>query len=134
MGIRKKKPELTREVAFTVQPARVPAKRTKVDDKGDLHITMEYTRPKWQQRLGGGETCERTFVLDRLGREVYDWCGDERNVKQIVAEFVKEHKVSDAEAEYSVTTYLKTLLKKGLVAMVVDEKEVKKAAKAKQAS
>jgi len=119
---RKKRPELNREVALSARPVRVPAKKTKVDDKGELHVTMEYTRPGWQQRLGGTEKCERTFVLDKLGREVYEWCDKDRSVKQVVDEFVRKHKVSVAEAEYSVTTYLKTLLKKDLVAMAVDEK------------
>ena len=126
---RKKRPELSRSVALSARPVRVPVKGTRVDEKGELHVTMEYARPGWQLRLGGTEKCERTFVLDKLGREVYEWCDHGRSVKQVVDEFVKKHKVSVAEAEYSVTTYLKTLLKKGLVAMAVDERELKAAAR-----
>ncbi|MFC1462072.1 PqqD family protein [Verrucomicrobiota bacterium] len=126
---RKKGPELSRTVALRARPVRVPVKSTKVDSKGEMHVTMEYERPRWQQRLGGTEKCERTFVLDKLGREVYELCNEKRNVKQIVEEFVKEHKVSSAEAEYSVTTYLKTLLKKDLVAMVVEKQEFEAAKK-----
>lgn len=121
---RQSRQELDRSVAFDARPMHVPVKSAEADAKGELHVVMEYARPNWQQRIGGSAKCERTFVLDRLGREVYEWCDEKRSVRQIVARFAAEHKVSCAEAEYSVTTYLKTLLKKGLVAMVVDRHAV----------
>jgi hypothetical protein len=67
---------------------------------------------------------ERSFGLDVLGREVYEACDGRTKVKEIIHGFAKTHRVSLSEAEVSVTTFLKTLMTKGLVYMAVDKNAV----------
>ena len=116
----KKTPTLTREGALAARPRPVRPVSATADEKGELRVTMEYARPRWQRVLGAEERCRRTFVLDRLGREVYEYCDGARTVRDLVAGFADRHKVSVAEAEYSVTHYLKTLAAKGLVVLEVE--------------
>ena len=92
------------------------------DEQGELHITMEYSRPAWQRWLGADRRCERTFVLDGMGRQMYELCTGKNKVRDLVRIFSEKHQVSPAEAEYSVTLYLKTLIQKGLVVMEVDRR------------
>jgi len=58
--------------------------------------------------------------LDALGREVYDTADGSRTVKTIARDFAASHKISVAEAELAVTTFLRTLMRKGLIAMLVE--------------
>jgi hypothetical protein len=90
-----------------------------VDPGGELRLTVQFERPRWQRVLGAGSKCDRTFVLDSLGREVYEQCGSGRTVRELIKAFAGAHHVSQGEAEYSVTTYLRTLMRKGLIEMEV---------------
>jgi hypothetical protein len=119
---RKKQPTLDRQLAMSARPVRVPPRA--VDDDGrELRIQVEFERPRWQQRLGAPAHCVRTFVLDALGREVYESCDRKATVQDIIEQFARQHRLSPAEAEYSVSLYLKTLMSKGLLGMMVDREE-----------
>ena len=61
----------------------------------------------------------RSFELDSMGREVYDACDGRRDVNSIIRQFAKAHGLGRAEAEMSVTIFLKMLIGKGLIAMGV---------------
>jgi hypothetical protein len=116
-----KQPVVDRSVALGARPVRAPVQQREEDANGDVRLTMRFPRPGWQRRMGAEAWCTRTFVLDTLGREVYDYCDETRTVESIIEHFARRHQVSRAEAEYSVTTYLRTLLSKGLVAMLVEK-------------
>ena len=114
---KKPKVEISRESALDARPLRRDAVRSTVEGNGELSVVVEFERAGWLKRLDGKEHVRKTFVLDGLGREVYEACDGKQSVKDIVSRFAQEHHVSVAEAEYSVTTYLKTLMGKGLVGM-----------------
>ena len=101
-----KPPMLDRSTAMAGFPIQLTAKR-KEEKNGKLYVTVEFVRPKWQQYLGADEVCERTFGLDPYGREVYDACNGKNNVNDIIERFAKNHKISVAESEISVSTFLK---------------------------
>ena len=101
------------------KPCRVPAAESREDERRDLHVSMEFVRPGWQRWLGADAAARRTFVIDPLGRDVYERCDGETKVERIVADFAGAHKISVAEAEAAVTNYLKTLMNKGLILMAV---------------
>lgn len=109
-----KPPLLDRETAMAGVPLKLPAKKTEA--KGEkLYVTIEFQRPRWQQWLGAEETCQRTFGLDPYGREVFDACDGRTNVLQIVKRFARNHKITIAEAEVAVSSFLKTLMSRGIV-------------------
>lgn len=99
----------------------MPVVRTEERDDGGVRVTVRLTRPGWQKLFGGSAEIEKSFGLDFIGREVYEACDGKRNVEKIVRQFSKAHKINRAEAEVSVTTYLKTLMSRGMIAMVVPE-------------
>jgi hypothetical protein len=118
---RKAKPELSRGAALDARPVRVGVLSSSEESNGELRLVLEFERARWIKLLDGREKVRRTFILDALGREVYEACDGRQTVKEMIAHFAKRHKVSLAEAEYSVTTYLKTLVGKGLIAMEIDD-------------
>ncbi len=121
---RKRKPKLGRASAMKARPVHLPVIRTEERD-GKRYVTVDFMRPRWQQLLGASRKCSKTFGLDVYGQEVYDACDGRSNVKKIAKGFASSHHVSVAEAELSVTTFLKTLVSKGLVGMEVREETLR---------
>lgn len=116
-SIGKRGPKISRQAAMGSRPAKLPIVRREERDNGAARITVLLQRPGWTRLLGGGGQYERTFGLDAFGCEVYDACDGHKRVEAIVRQFAAGHKISLAEAEVSVTTFLRTLMAKGLVAM-----------------
>jgi len=113
-------PALARTVALGARPTPTPVLRRETAEDGKLRITVRFNRPKWQQALGAGPLAERTFALDAYGQEVYAACDGKATVTEIVGRFAESHKLGPAEAELAVTAFMKTLMAKGLVAMLFD--------------
>jgi uncharacterized membrane protein len=101
------------------RPKRLPFLRQE-ETGGKLRVTVRLQRAGWLRWLAGSGEVERTFALDALGREVYDTADGSRSVEAIVREFAARHKISVAEAESAVTAFLRTLMRKGLIAMLVE--------------
>ena len=116
---------LDRSEALDAVPVQAPVVRT--ERKGEkMYVTIRFERPGWQRLLGADNHCERTYGLDPYGYEVYSLCDGMRSVRDGIESFAKEHHVSLPEAELAVTTFLQTLMKKGLIGMAVDKEALKK--------
>ncbi len=93
------------------------------DEAEALEITVEMNRPwyllfpplSWIVRVGS----TRTLGLDRLGARVWDLCDGKRTVEEIVDEFAELYDLSFHEARTSVTMYLKMLVQRGALAIVM---------------
>ena len=112
---------ITRERAFAARPVKTRVLGMEQVGKGDVRIRVMLAPRAWLRFLGAPREVERAFVLDPLGLEVYNVCDGATPVGDIVAGFARRHQVSSAEAERSVTTFLKTLMKKGLVVMAMED-------------
>jgi len=110
---------LGRAAALAARPLRAEILGAEEKD-GKLHLTVELGRPRWQRLLGAEPRCRRTFALDALGQEVYRLCDGRNSVGDIVRRFGAGHNLCPADAETSVTAFLKTLMSKGLVGMEMD--------------
>jgi len=115
-----KAPMLDRETAMAGFPRQLPAKRLE-EKGGKLYVTIEFRRPRWQQLLGADEVCERTFGLDPYGREVFEDCNGKNSVNRIVNRFARNHRISIAEAEVAVSTFLKTLMSRGMIGIELEK-------------
>lgn len=115
-----------RRTALTARPEAVRVARREMQVDGRLLITVERASPGWLRLLGGRERVEHTMRLDALGIEVYEACDGKRPVADIVRDFARRHRISEAEAEISVTAFLKTLVAKGLIVMALDRKSLRK--------
>lgn len=119
LGQKSKNKGLSREKALSGVPKKLPFIKQEV--KGDkLYVTVELQRPMWQRALGADKLCARSFGLDSYGQEVYQACGEDKNVKTIIDNFAEKHKISVPEAEVAVTTFLTTLMSKSLIYVEVD--------------
>lgn len=105
------------------RPRRLPVCARSTDDAGDLHLTVEFERRGWQCWLGAPAQATREFVLDRVGRQVYELCDGKRTVEDVVRRIGGDLHLSPGEAEQAVTTYLKTLMSRCLVAVTVPAEE-----------
>lgn len=116
----KKRKGLSREQSLAARPEKVPVIRREEIKDGGLKLTVELTPSRFLGFIGGSGKVQRTFELDALGREVYEDCDGRADVRKIVNNFAAKHKVSIAEAEISVTAFLKTLLSKHVIAIAID--------------
>jgi hypothetical protein len=113
---------LTRDDALLARPIQVPTVCTE-EEGAKLCVTVQYRRPGWQRFLGADTYCRRTYRLDTYGREVYSACDGEASVRDIIRRFAKRHGLSRPEAEKAVTTFIKTLMSRGMIAVAVDSVE-----------
>jgi hypothetical protein len=96
-------------------------------ESGDLLLTYPVVLRPWLERLfrrlGRGQRhrqrqlLRRKVQLDALGTQVWELIDGRRSVGEIVTAFGEAHKLPHREAELSVTTFLRMLGKRGLVAM-----------------
>jgi hypothetical protein len=117
---RKKRKGLSRRLSLSAKPAQAPDSHALPREDGGVNVTVHFQRPRWQQLLGAEESATRTFGLDRYGRSVYELCTGGRNVKKIIRDFARRQKISQSEAEMSVTAFLKTMVGKGLIVMELE--------------
>jgi hypothetical protein len=66
---------------------------------------------------------ERIVELDEVGRELWELCDGEHTFEELIEIFVDRHRLTRAEAEWSLRTYLRDLGKRGLVGLAVEKAE-----------
>jgi len=66
---------------------------------------------------------QRRIELDSVGKEVWEMCDGEHTLRDMIEKFEKRHKLTHAEAEWSLRNYLRDLGKRGLVGFVVEKRE-----------
>lgn len=121
---RGRKPRFTPEEVLLSRPVRNQALETEPTEDGGLRIIIERRREWWVKALSVLLPIpkRRPVELDPLGREVWELCDGEHTLRQMVKEFEERHKLSRAEAEWSLRTYLRDLAKRGLVAIAVPKR------------
>jgi len=116
-----RKPHLTRDQALNAKPIASPILSRETLPDGGQRIKIPF-RPtgvyKWLLRVP--ETACRSFELDPLGIEVLTMCDGQKSVRYIVQKFAKAHRLNPHEAEHAVVTYVETMLRKGVVSVVID--------------
>jgi hypothetical protein len=65
---------------------------------------------------------ERKMVLDNLGSQVWRWCDGDRTVEGIIDAFAEKYALTFHEARVAVTDYVKSLVKRGALAVAMSEK------------
>ncbi|MBS3733609.1 MAG: PqqD family protein [Phycisphaerae bacterium] len=88
---------------------------------GGCRVRVPLNRPKWLVPPISWIipfSSHRQVELDAPGREVLELCDGRRTVEEIIEKFAAVHKLTFREAQLSVTTFLKQLTQRGLVAIV----------------
>lgn len=122
--IRRKKKLLDRGMVFNARPVALPVHFSERREDGGLDLSVAFPVPRWHRMMGAKEAVyHKKFQLDRYGAEVYRACDGTRSVRSIVREFAEHNDLSLAEAEVSVTAFLKMLIQKRLVHVALQENE-----------
>lgn len=107
--------------ALEYRPVKNIQVREEVLASGDLLLSYPVTMRPWfarlARRLGGPEEPVRfrKLQLDELGTAVWHLVDGNRTVRQVVQAFAREHQLHRREAEISVTQFLRTLGKRGII-------------------
>ncbi len=126
MGLFKKKrqpPGLTRDQALACTPVRNDIVKWEILDSGLVRV--EYVlvlKPLLKsifERFGSAssELPTRKLELDALGSQVWQMIDGSRTTAQLIEEFAGLQKISNQEAEQSITQFLRELGKRGLIAL-----------------
>ena len=97
--------------------------KTEELDDGGLRILAQRREAWWVKLLGVIFPIprERRIELDSVGRQVWELCDGEHTLREMIEEFQREHKLTRAEAEWSLRNYLRDLGKRRLVGFAVDK-------------
>jgi len=129
LRLKKNGPALTREQAMQAWPVRNPALQVSEGEEG--LVTIELPRRKdWMGGVLGflfSVPQSKPVQLDEVGSFVWGLCDGDHTVSDIVGALVNEYKLNRREVEVSLTQYLQTLAKRGMVGFAVP-REVAEAA------
>lgn len=95
---------------------------------GGIKLVLERRQVWWARMLAIVFPIpkERVVELDALGEQFWDLCDGKRTLRELIRVCQEEHKLTRAEAEWSLRTFLRDLGKRGLVGFVVEGSEENK--------
>ena len=117
---KKKTFQLTRDQALGAKPIATKIIDREPMENGGERVTIPLrptTMQRWLLRLPADTT--KKFELDSVGIEVLNLCDGNKTVRYIIKRFSKSHGINIAEAEAAVVAFLRTMVRRGLVFMVV---------------
>jgi hypothetical protein len=120
---KRKQPALTRDQALACTPVRNDIVSWEVLDSGLVRIeyvlVLKPLLKSISERFGGArdELPTRKLELDALGSQVWQMIDGSRTTAQLIEEFAGLQKISNQEAEQSITLFLRELGKRGLIAL-----------------
>jgi hypothetical protein len=123
--MRRRRRGLTPAQILGSRPVRAQNLRTEELEDGGLRLVAQRPGNWWLKLLGVIVPIprERRIELDWVGKQVWQLCDGEHTLRDMIAEFQRNHKLTRAEAEWSLRSYLRDLGKRGLVAFVVEASE-----------
>ena len=125
---RKRMPLLTPEQVLTSRPVRNEVLRTEAVEGGGLRVYLSRSGKWWVWLLAVVFPIprERMVELDTAGQQVWELCDGKNTLQNMIEAFQRQHKLTRAEAEWSLRTYLRDLGKRGMVGFLVKKPEQKK--------
>jgi len=112
---------LSRDQAFEARPVRNPQLKWRVNDNDCVEVVVPRRKDLLGRTLGFlfFVPQSRPVTLDEVGTRVWHLCDGERTVQQIARVLSDEYKLGRREVEASLTEYLRTLGKRGMVGFLV---------------
>ncbi|MBD3292564.1 MAG: PqqD family peptide modification chaperone [Armatimonadia bacterium] len=126
VGLKKKQMPLSRDEAFEARPVRNPALKWRINDEEVVEVIVPRRKDMFGRLMGFLFFVpeSRPITLDEVGTRVWNLCDGEHTVQEIVAELSEDYKLQRREVEVSLTEYLRTLGKKGMVGFLVPQEFV----------
>ena len=117
----KKKISNSKHDALLCIPEKNSIVKEKMLDSGDLVLFCQAVYTPFFQKIQNmihknpNKTFTRKIQLDHLGVDVWTLIDGKRDTKTIITNFSKLHSLNYKESEISVTLFLRSLGKKGLI-------------------
>lgn len=111
-------------VALRAKPVRNTAARVVEKSENSVTVYVKKQRPAWLVPPVSWIVPfrpERQVTLDRLGTEVWRFCDGKRTVEEIADIFGGRYRLTFHESRTAVSGYLKALVQRGVLAMVMQE-------------
>ena len=120
---RRRRPRVTAEQVLRSRPVRNQGVRIEKIEGGGLRLLTKRREAWWVKLLGVFVPIprERVLELDGVGEQVWELCDGEHTLRDMIGAFQERHKLTRAEAEWSLRTYLRDLGKRRLVAFAVEK-------------
>ncbi len=102
------------------------ARMVREEPDGSLTLAVPTRKPPFMHRLFSWlirVPKERLTVLDPIGAAIWRSCDGKRSVEEMVEKFATFYRLSFHESRVSVTGYVTTLLRRGVLAVAVDSAE-----------
>ena len=112
-----RKPPPARESLLSAVPVRNDLVQEGPVENGKMKLTAPLTKT-FMKKFFGSKAMQKAFEIDELGAEVWRSCNGRNTVEAIITAFARQHQVNIREAEVAVSAFLKTLIKRNLVALV----------------
>ena len=112
---------LSRDQAFDARPVRNPALKWRVNEEETVEVIVPRRKDLFGRAMGFLFFVpeNRPITLDEVGTAVWDLCDGDHTVGEIVKALAKDYKLGRREIEVSLTEYLRTLGKKGMVGFLI---------------
>ena len=134
LKLRTPQAQLTREQAMGAYPVRNPALQWKVNEGGNVVVVLPRRGDIQGKALGWLFMVpeSKPIELDEVGTDVWHCCNGDHTVSELVALLAGKYKLNKREVEVSLTEYLRTLGKRGMIGFMVDQKVAEEAGVAGQ--
>jgi hypothetical protein len=122
----RRSPSLTRQDALDARPLATRIVQRRESSDGSVRITVPFNPvgyQRWLLRIP--QTATREFELDAFGIKVLEQCDGTMTVRRLVRHFARDHGLNPHEAEKAVIEFLRTMMRKGLVSMVVPRRDAR---------
>jgi len=121
--LRRRGPRLSAEQVLRSRPVRNEGLKSERIEGGGVRLLLERRREWWAKILAVIFPIPKVkpVELDAVGEEVWDLCDGQHTLRQMIDTFRERHKLTRAEAEWSLRTYLRDLGKRGLVAFAIEK-------------
>lgn len=112
--------QFTREDAFDARPLAAKIFECHELPDGGARIVIGCKATRMQRfLLRLPEIVKREFELDAYGMEILGMCDGQKSVRHLVKKFARTHNLNPQEAQQAIVTFLQSMIRKGLVVMVV---------------
>ncbi len=136
---RKKKQKssgLSRSEFLGLKPIRNPIVEWEKNEKGEIKLVIDFRKiAKEEAKIGRRRTrkpsgflsklfpepVRKRIQLDEIGSVVWELCDGKRTTKEIIDFLCQKYKLLPREAEVSLSTYLNSLVKRGLIGFILPE-------------
>jgi hypothetical protein len=121
VGLKRGQTPLSPDQAFEARPVRNPRLKWRVNDDECVEVVVPRRKDVFGRTMGFLFFVpeSRPVILDEVGTRVWHLCDGERTVEQISRVLSDEYKLGRREVEASLTEYLRTLGKRGMVGFLV---------------